>query len=253
MMFYREDEVSDLLNCPHCKYRYADARILPCSETICANCVETLTVNGEFNCPYCNVKHNGQFLQNKMVMLMLNLKPDDVNRNPFVDEFKQKTVKLKSLVEQLIKSRKCLEIDVYEHCSSIRNQIDLAAEKRILEINDIRSALLTKVDDYEKECVQNIKESNVQSLDDETEKSFQRHIDECDEMLKKFRLDDQLVIKQTEETDLKINHLEKLLVELKYVQFKGEILKFIQPTEDFLTKEYLLGDINRKKIPTSKF
>jgi hypothetical protein len=69
-MFYGDNEIDELKNCPHCIKEYQDPRILPCGQTLCLECIENEIENKEFECHNCLSTHqipSSGFPQNLML------------------------------------------------------------------------------------------------------------------------------------------------------------------------------------------
>lgn len=255
-MFYQEEEISCLLSCPKCKQRYTDARIVPCSRTICVECIDASTHNNEYKCTFCNSTHripDGGFMQNDIVVSMLKLKPAHVSRSSLVEEFKENMAKLASLVHQLDKSKQSLKADIHEHCASLKNKIDLASERRLDEINEIRLNMLAQVDAYEQECVRNVDAHKHDFFDLERERELDEHLNECTKYLANFRVDDQLVRDYNQKTLVKLDQVEKIINDLKIVQFNGKLLEFREhsntPLEPESIGKFYLSRIKTKSKP----
>ena len=58
-MFYEENKVNEFVQCPCCKTKYIDPRIVECSSTFCMTCIENIFNNRfkGFRCPVCKDFH----------------------------------------------------------------------------------------------------------------------------------------------------------------------------------------------------
>lgn len=230
-MFYREEDISDILNCPRCSNRYVDPKILPCFNTLCVNCVDELTLDDEFSCYFCRVNHQipkDGFQTNAHLNRLLGIKPNDVYRNKMVRELCEKLKQLKVLSDRLESAENDAETLLDEHCRLIRNKIDLACEKKINEINEIRCECVKYVDEYREKCLENISQNKPHLTDRHRKANVQlkKYLDEWTRYLKDFHIDELVVQRQNRETDFKIYELERLLNEIRLVQFNGEMLEF---------------------------
>ena len=72
IMFYEEQQIDEMLKCGHCKLKFDDPRMLPCGQTICNSCLETILAsvkkeNNCFKCPLCKEIHkSGEFPVNEL-------------------------------------------------------------------------------------------------------------------------------------------------------------------------------------------
>ena len=87
---------------------------------------------------------------------------DLINLNMHVDE---KTKKAHKIIEELEKVQKKLEFVkdpenfIHEYVSETKNKIDLKKEQFKLNIDNIHEDLINKVNNFEKECKDNLKKS----------------------------------------------------------------------------------------------
>jgi hypothetical protein len=139
-MFFEENQVNDTLNCDKCQDRVDDPRILPCGDTVCSRCLLTIHLNNnQFKCFLCDENHflpQDGFPVNKKVLKFLSLKPTEIYRSTAVEKLKEK-------LSIILKDISLLRFDVNngidtlkESCREIRNQVQLATEQAIQQINE---------------------------------------------------------------------------------------------------------------------
>lgn len=247
-MFFKEEDVTKLLNCPRCKQRYVDPKIIvPCSNVLCYNCVQHLSENDSFTCNFCNCKHRipqGGFKPSAHIEMLLKLKPDDVYRNDTVEEFKRKLNKLTALTQNLDRERKSLESNLIDHCSSLKSKIELSSQKKIEEINQTRIKYLKHVEKYQRECIENL--SNNKYYLENQENAFKNYTDACKKHLKEFKIDEQVVRKENNNIDEKIKEIETLMSNLKFIQFNGKLVDFV--ADDNKISPELIGKFNQTEL-----
>lgn len=230
-MFYKESDIVEELTCPKCRLKFDDPRILPCSESLCNECIGELTRQStEFQCPFCPEKHqppDGGFTPNKFIIKLLKKQPHEVNRGKSVRE-------LKELLEQINEKNEQIKSDVTnsdalirQHCESVKNDVDIITDTQINELNKLRDAIFAKIDNYERECVSNATaESQLRTdmntlIDDVSQFHARLH-----SYLENFDLDDDYVdaqINQARETFLKMNQKH---VEYRSFLYRHRTLKF---------------------------
>jgi hypothetical protein len=161
-MFYEEAQIADLLKCPKCNKRFDDARILPCGQTMCSDCIENLSnkLSNTMKCSLCQgthqiTKENNGFPVNKLIMQLLDLHPSEVYRSKLVEQLKIHLDSLNRKTTALSNDLKQIPGRIKEKTLSVRTKIDLAAEMLIQEIHKHRDNLFRDLDNYEKECLQN--------------------------------------------------------------------------------------------------
>ena len=75
-MFFEQDQILTVLNCSKCINRIDEPRLLPCGNTVCNDCITTLTVSRNpnsnmFECAMCLNEHmlpNEEFPLNKSLL-----------------------------------------------------------------------------------------------------------------------------------------------------------------------------------------
>lgn len=160
-MFFPEEELIEIVNCPRCKKRHVEPKIIvPCFQTLCVRCVEELSDDRNFDCFFCNRQHpvpEGGFASNTSVELVLKLQPKEVHRNnKLIKELKDKLNNLTLLFGNFSEKAQDIEWSLYQHCSQLKNQIDLSCDQKIAQINVMRDNCLKYVDKYMESCVKNI-------------------------------------------------------------------------------------------------
>jgi hypothetical protein len=234
-MFYKEDDIQSNLTCPRCKLKFVNPRlILPCMETLCYNCIEETSHNGELDCYFCQSKHkippNG-FLPNKLIAQLLTVKASEVYRSQSVERLKDKLSRIDTLMFKLNGNLETSKMTIYEHCWRLQNQIDLITELRIEEAHEIRHRMLQQLGEYQTECVENLENEFSQlsvlvrknNFHDESE-----FINEAQKFLQNFTLDERVLAESMEKADVHLSDLSERLDMVKCAQFKGRLLQFIE-------------------------
>jgi hypothetical protein len=229
-MFYVEEEIAGNLTCPQCKSKYVDPRLIPCMDTLCNSCIQVLTENNEINCPFCQLKHpvpeNG-FASNKTISQMLNLRAHEVYRSSRVEKLKLKLARVCELTGDFKFQLENSAAIVSEHCRGVKDDVNTLIEAKKTELEDMRSVLLSKIDNYEQDCLNNIQKINAQALAEQIAQ-MNKFASECRDYLNGFELNEKVVNEQNRAAKDRIGNLEKLLSELKGTHFCGQLLKFKQ-------------------------
>ena len=73
-----------LLSCPVCFEDFEDngehvPKLLPCTHTLCEQCIQTIVKANKLECPQCKKKHDTQtkeknFPQNQYILMMIKMK-----------------------------------------------------------------------------------------------------------------------------------------------------------------------------------
>jgi hypothetical protein len=80
-MFYKKEDVNEIMACMICSQICTDPRFLPCGETACNKCIQQSTNDlNEFNCPVCDEKHvtasQSGFPVNKHLLKLIKAKAE---------------------------------------------------------------------------------------------------------------------------------------------------------------------------------
>lgn len=162
-MFYKENQISNELNCKLCKNRLEKPKILPCcGQTICLECTSLIEIKeetNEFKCQLCAkiyLKPNDGFLTNFALLNLLSIQP--IN-----DESIEKLESNLNIINKKIKEIKLASNNngadfIQEYCIDLRTDVQLATELAIIQLNDFNDNFIRKINNYEKECISNLKE-----------------------------------------------------------------------------------------------
>ncbi len=107
------------------------------------------------------------------------LKPEKVYRCPSYENFDNLLETLNSDLKELNSKLESPEQNIREHCDTIRNQIDLATETLIDNINKCREQYINEINSYEETCYKNFRKL------DTTEELY-KLIQENQEAISKF-------------------------------------------------------------------
>ncbi len=232
-MFYEEDEITQILNCAKCKQKFDTPRILPCGRTICTACLDTVrekfqSHTSTFCCPLCDTLHAFlNFPVNESLKILLQKSPVDVWRSEAVERFKSVLNEIdvhKSTLEGILQNGLC---QIKDHCLSLRQKVDLAAEQAIEEIQLNREDLMQQIDSYEISTGQTFK--NDQLSKDE----FERSASECSSFsaqwrayLKKVRINEEDILNTYDSAVALKTETERKIVQLNTLVFGRKLIDF---------------------------
>jgi hypothetical protein len=166
--FDRNEIESALLMCPCCKSRFEQPIFLPCQDSICLKCLDTLAEtsarSGYIQCPECKLDHpvqnKTQYKPNRFIEKALKIEPIKVTRGSQFEKCLQSTnQKINDLVETIQNSETLVgesETKISEFFSKLKNQIDLSVEVKIEQLNKYRDEYIQRISDYEQECINNL-------------------------------------------------------------------------------------------------
>jgi hypothetical protein len=227
----------DILKCAMCKETFTSAPVILncCYQTVC----ESHMVNDEvtkskkrklFTCALCDTSHemnNKKFVPNKTVQKLLEMeliKEIEIGKEKnlgAVYDLTNKEIENLELsfhkVNDLIKDPKNF---IYERISSLKNSVDLRKEKLKARIDKICGEMIQKLENYQHECFENIKNLNLEKNSRDYLNEVEKHLDEWTRDNKRVLLvsDDAKrneILNKASELDKKIfAHLNKLENEL---------------------------------------
>jgi hypothetical protein len=236
-MFFENNKVNDILICTICEGRLENPKILPCGETICSWCVTSLKiVDKMFKCLVCKKKHEmpkDGLLNNKVLSKMLSIKPTKVSRGKDYDKF-QDLLRHIGMDINLIKIGVNSSDDfIKEHCIDLRNEVQLATEETIEQINDYNSEIIKEIDQYEKERLEinkSRKNVNLNSFDSSLKNEFLKEIqsfyDDNIKFLNENQIKDSVLARLNEKAISMKKISEDKLKCLQQINFGGRVLKF---------------------------
>jgi hypothetical protein len=113
-----------------------------------------VATNDDFTCPLCDQVHskNDKFTVNRKLLQMVETHAGNACETGRLPQLREKleSVKQKSEKFELNLSKGLYELN--EHCQQLRNQVHLQTEYIIEQVHQNNEALISKIDEYEKEC-----------------------------------------------------------------------------------------------------
>ncbi len=176
--------------------------------------------------------------ENEMIRLfkssVSNKNKEQEENNPLNEQFNNKYIEKEkdtTLIDYLTNPLFNL---IKEHFMDLRSGVQLTAEEVILQVNDISTKLIEKIDEYEKDTIQ-FNNNNSKSLD-----AFNAIVKELEsfhaintEYLKKYEVDDTVLVKLNEDATNLINKVELEIESLKELIFNEKKPKFNKNSEIF--------------------
>jgi hypothetical protein len=213
-MFYKKEDVNEVITCLICSKTYTDPRLLPCGEAACFKCIQDSSNElNEFNCKLCNDKHTPTskdgFPVNRPLLKLLGVKAERFNKNPRVDELKKKLEEVKTKCDSFK-----LDLDkgvdqISEHCIQLRNKVDVQVEIVIEKAHQFNESLIGEINKYEEESIQSFKNTKLKRVQD-TDKliaDINKFYDEKSEYLDGIKIDDKVVDESLESVSKMIQDL----------------------------------------------
>jgi hypothetical protein len=239
-----DETVRKQLCCHLCSSRFEDPRLLPCGETLCNKCIRNRCENnGDFRCVFCEKTHqvSDELLpENKLIQkLTSNLRSNSKIATKDVDELKLTLSNIERRCRELKDiTEKNSIVEIRNYTDFLRNEIDVITESMSQYVYKFNKELVEKVDSYERECIENIKNSS------DGFKEFHRLLFDV-ENFAKYCLSNLDELKDTRASiETGKEHLKRLQVEevkQKRVKFNHKMLKFKENPTRFNSS--LIGEL----------
>jgi hypothetical protein len=157
-MYFEDETIEAELNCPFCKQRFVDPRMLPCGNFCCFECIKReLNADNSYKCDLCDNVHEtrlGDGNQYPVPHLLNNLlKKMDIKVSPeFIKlEFKKEFEKFKSKINDSSNLQLNFKNKLNDYCNTIRCEVITKTESAINNLNNICNELCKTIDAYEDE------------------------------------------------------------------------------------------------------
>jgi hypothetical protein len=166
--------------------------LLPCGETVCKS--HSIEISNK-ECRFCDSAHvlkkSEQFPANKVLQNLLELKIKELDFGPNHKKASEQINELNKLINDYKSLKEHPDEYVSVHFSKLRNNVDLAREKLILEMNQISDRLLLEIESQENECKANLSNCDPSFLSDDTE-SIKADLSQWEEHMKYLVVNDDL-------------------------------------------------------------
>ena len=199
-MFYEEIKIKSNVNCAKCNERLDEPRMLPCGDTVCHQCVSSLQVNkNQFKCIMCNEQHvmpEKGLPVNKAILAFLFMQPSEIDRGRSIEELKEKLKIFRKNITSLSSSATHAEDKIKGDCTELKNQVQLATELAIQQINVLNEEMIGEINQFEnyslKSCQLN-EEHRIKAL--KTAKEWEQYHSNWSQYLNKTKINDEEVTK----------------------------------------------------------
>jgi len=117
-------------------------------------------------CSEQHTKPEEGFAINELVYSLIETHPEDISRGREVKMFKTSLNNLEELYTKLNTDKLAKIEKIQEYCNELRQTVEVAAEKRIQEINENKKSLIEQISEYEEDSVE------LYSLNEELDKQI---------------------------------------------------------------------------------
>ncbi len=244
-------------NCAQCKEKLDEPRMLPCGETVCSKCLSSIQVNkNHFKCMICSEQHlmpeKGLPL-NKSLLSFLSKQPNTIERGRSIEELTQKLKILSTNITSLSFTLNNSVEKIKEECNQLRNQVQLATELAIQQINVFNEEMINEINQFEihqfQSCIQSYRsneDNKIKSL--KTVKELELFHSKWSQYLNTSQIKDQEISKACNDVTYLNDKAE--LEKLKIESSSGRILKFINNPNKL--EKSLLGSLEFVKFNSIK-
>jgi hypothetical protein len=166
---------------------------------------------------------------NKTILTLLSTKPAEVYRSKAVETLKEQLNTMRKNLTSLKFSVNNGEEKIKEECIELRNQVQLATEQTIQQINDYNDEFIREIKQFEENTIQTYR-SNEMNI--EKANKIIKELDEFDlkwtQYLKQTKINDDEIIRATNEANNLNNGAKQEQSYLNNFIFKNGALKFIK-------------------------
>lgn len=163
------NKIQSAIKCPKCSKVLSTPIILPCGHSICQE--HTGVEQKQIVCEKCGRSHeNIEFPINEQLMEIIDAEVASIN---FGVVHEDATQSFNLLDEALTRFETILNDPIYfvhESVTDLKSKINLKTEELKLLIDETSQRLLNELDEYEKQCTENIETSRPESGLDEFKK-----------------------------------------------------------------------------------
>ena len=249
-MFYEESKISDNLNCAKCQERLDDPRMLPCGDTVCSRCLSLIRVNNkQFSCLVCNEQHEMPakgLPVNKASLALLAIQPSEVSRGRAVDKLEEKLDIMQKNITSITVGINNGTERIKEECDELRNQLQLATEQSIQQLNEHNEEMIKEVNEFEKNCCESYQPNEGNNEELIHVKELELFHSEWSTSLKQTKISDEKISKANDQAAELNDKADKEKLDLDCLIFNGSILKFTNNSSKL--DKSLLGSLSLKKV-----
>ena len=244
-MFYEVKEIDELVQCPYCKNKYYDPRLVECGASFCMQCIDLLIKEGEngLKCPVCDDFHEKPkkgYSKNPTLAKLCGMQANEVSRGSLAATLKLQMHELKQNLDELAhKNKFCIE-RIKEHCDNLRNEVQLSSEELIETIKKHNMDLIDQINAYEKNSTHDFNQENKAKFDNFINDLYAFHT-KWIENFKQFNLDDNELKSASTEA---CKFLEQIKIENEQVLdkvFNGNVLRFNKNSTE--TNSSMIGSL----------
>ena len=170
-MFYEEENINKALTCIKCSQRLYEPRNLPCGESICYYCYESIISikanNKTFKCFVCNEDHlmpEKGLPISKRLMEILSLESKEVYRSKEVKKLKELVSGFQQDINKFSFGINNGVDQIKELCIELKSKVQLKTEEAIEQLNEHSHVMIKEIEKFEKDSIRlyqaNKKKSN---------------------------------------------------------------------------------------------
>jgi hypothetical protein len=249
-MFYKKEDINEVITCGICSQIYIDPRILPCGEFACNDCIQpALNSENEFACNFCNEKHTpagkSGFPVNQKILKLLKAPAKAVSRHPRVEELMTKLDELQTDFDSFKFDLDNGVDQINAHCIQLKNQIDLQTEFVIQKAQEISESLRGEIDKYEAVTIETFKRTKHESelVNEKLIQGIQKFHSKTSKYLTEFKIDEKVV----EESLIDAEKLSQLLKFRNTWSLVESKMKFIKNEDKLDDYQKIIGSLVNEK------
>jgi hypothetical protein len=179
---------------------------------------------------------------------LIKLKSHENLRNVSADYLKKLVQDIQTVSMELTESNETGLKKIYNLCSFIRNDIEVATESRIADIQQKKDELIGDVDAFEDQCINNFKANRQADTKQVNESLKKLHAfrEKCTKHLSKEIIDENEIEAALKEARQLKKDLNSQLAQLKTKTFNGKTISFERT--DLPLKKSFIGDLTVNRL-----
>lgn len=177
--------------CTECNKNCSELSLLPCGKSQCIACISSNKNLNEFKFSFCKTVHQIQINElssNDSLIKRMN-KEIQIKLNKEAEDFKEVLSEIEAKIKQAEFDLSNGDHVISEHCRELKRRVQLAKEIKMQELEKLSDQMLSQIDLYEKDAINDYLQSNKDQNDLKL-KEIKDYIAKCNNELIKLDIKD---------------------------------------------------------------
>lgn len=175
------DKLKAAIKCPKCQKVFSNPVLLSCGHSMCQEHISAK--DEQVVCFKCDKLHiNSGFVVNQVLVDIIEARIGSIDFGPAHKDANNSCARLEEGLENIENVLNDLPFTIHESVSELKNKVNLKSEELKLLIDDASHEIIKHLDEYEKQCIANLRTKFFQSA----LKELTKWKSKCRENLKKW-------------------------------------------------------------------